>query len=677
MSDESTVLHGGESTDGSDPPPTTDVVEAPAEPEPLLVPQEILSNIVNPAKLTAMLRRKFGIRFYKIRVSDGLSRLLSQPSLNDQPVDLGSQLWEAMRHQHDPFVARESGMRFLPKGKLHEMINEVSVKWELLQHFPEQEAMTITDLICQPKEKEPNAEETKRPTSGPLREIFAILLLIELPHAVKDFIVAQVNDLDLPLHRIDDDSNIGQVKNNLGRRHDPEVPIKDIFKGWSSFQVENFERWQWSVMSPFFATGKNNVMHFEFKGGTIMPFCKQPKPPKLPGGSGVVCRVQIHEDHHDFDELVKGWVAVKQLKTEDETEFQREVEILKRVNKNPHDHLISLLATYRQHDRYHLMFPWADSNLMKYWQEVEPEPVFEKAVLWVAQQCRGITAALGKVHALAETRSWSTVLEEKEEGGDRKAEEGGLRLAMRHLLGFHGDIKPQNLLWFRDHQKLHRGTIRISDFGQAESNTGSVAHSPTYRPPECNLASRLVRRTYDIWSLGCVFLEFATWLLGGWRLVAEFRDKRGEYDDILCGSPDAFPSDHFWEIVQHDPSDIVAVRVKSAVTEFITELHTRDNCSEFMHEFLNMIELDMLLVESWKRSNCQKIRGRLDGLLQKCEKSQALATELAPWMPKMNENRPGLVPVEISVEHKDLWRITGRLARYKGPTPRKTVEPVS
>ncbi|KAI0547877.1 kinase-like domain-containing protein [Xylaria curta] len=473
-----------------------------------------------------------------------------------------------MRYQHDPFAPKKSGMRFLPKRKLYEIMNEVSVKQELLQHFPEPEAITITDLICQPKEKQPNADEGKMLTSG-LRRIFATLLLIKLPHTIKDFIDAQFSDLDLPFHTIDDDdSTVDQVKIRLGRKSDPEVSTTDIFDEWSDLNVDNFERWQWSVISPSFAMerGKKKVMHFEFEGGTIMPFCKQSKPPKLPGGSGVVCRVQIHEDYHDFDELVKGWVAVKQLYTEDETEFQREVEILKRVNKNPHDHLISLLATYRQHDRYHLMFSWADSDLMKYWKDVEPEPVFEKAVLWVAQQCRGITAALGKVHALAQTSSWRTVPEEVGGGGDRKAaDEGGLRLTTRQLLGCHGDIKPQNLLWFRDHQELHGGTIRISAFGQAESNTGNVAHSPTYRPPECNPASRVVRHTYDIWSLGCVFLEFATWLLGGWRLVAEFRDKRGEYDDILCGSPDAFPSDHFWEIVQHDPSDVVAVRVKPAV----------------------------------------------------------------------------------------------------------------
>ncbi|KAI0547876.1 hypothetical protein F4679DRAFT_344802 [Xylaria curta] len=99
MSDESTVLHGEESLDGSGPPPTTDVVEAPAEPELLLVPQEIPSNIVNPAKLTAMLRRKFGIRSYKIRMMHNtyhvkvprqLSAVVSQAYRGSQAVIISS-----------------------------------------------------------------------------------------------------------------------------------------------------------------------------------------------------------------------------------------------------------------------------------------------------------------------------------------------------------------------------------------------------------------------------------------------------------------------------------------------------------------------------------------------------------------------------------------------------------
>ncbi|KAJ8124817.1 hypothetical protein O1611_g8823 [Lasiodiplodia mahajangana] len=329
--------------------------------------------------------------------SSRVQNLPPNRSLELQTEDLGSLLWHAMELQYDPFVPMNRRAIFLPERKLYEMINEVSVKQELLQHFPESEATTIAAHICQPKQ-----EQLLDERNGPLLKIFAILLLIEFPQAIKDFISAQVSDLELPFRKLGNGNlpaNRGRVL--LGQKHNPNIPVRGIFDRWSHLKIDNFERYQWSVISPVLSREKDkkSAVHFEFKDDVVLPFCKHLNTSKFSGRYGVSSRVHIRKEHHDFDELVGSSAAVKQLYTESEAEFKREIEIMKGVGESPHNHLNPLLATYRQHGRYHLIFPLADSDLMKYWRDVEPKPVFRDTVLWAARQFHGIAAGLEKVHA--------------------------------------------------------------------------------------------------------------------------------------------------------------------------------------------------------------------------------------------------------------------------------------
>lgn len=133
--------------------------------------------------------------------------------------------------------------------------------------------------------------------------------------------------------------------------------------------------------------------------------------------------------------------------------------------------------------------------------------------------------------------------------------------------GRHGDIHPGNILWFNDSPE---GTLKIADFGQAELNSKlsktkqrDVANHLTYRPPECDIKPSFIRQSYDIWCLGCVYLEFLTWLLGGRRLYDEFSFKRL--------SPDIFQfnqkSDTFFQVVRNPESQTHEFMVKPAVTQ--------------------------------------------------------------------------------------------------------------
>ena len=212
--------------------------------------------------------------------------------------------------------------------------------------------------------------------------------------------------------------------------------------------------------------------------------------------------------------------------------------MLKKFSNPSHNHLISLLATYEQFGNFFLIFHWAEADLQRYWRDISPLPPIDletgiwhmETVLWMAEQCKGIAHGVVEIHQYV-TSSLKTH-------------------PQKEFFGHHGDIKPENVLWFpdSDHAQTSGGTLKLSDFGLAEFNIHTVlmkpkstfATSPPYRAPEIDLeGTGAIGRSYDMWTLGCLYLEFITWMLGGWDLVTEFTWKRMEPDPMLFGQHDS------------------------------------------------------------------------------------------------------------------------------------------
>jgi serine/threonine protein kinase len=254
-----------------------------------------------------------------------------------------------------------------------------------------------------------------------------------------------------------------------------------------------------------------------------------------------------------------------------------------------HDHLISLLATYQYGGHFHLIFPWAECDLRTYWETKIPNPPHDiDTLLWMARQCEGIAEGLDSIHH-HETSSVSSIILGVSNvmrspwtpttpsllgpGPARRAIAAKPR-ASRIVFGRHGDIKPTNLLWFPDPEDRNtKGTIKICDFGAGEfstdasspSSSDSISHSPAYRPPECDLPDSDITNSYDVWTLGCLYLEFITWFIGGFKLLDEFKSCRGQSSRGPCRT------NAFFEILRDPESNEVIepqqARVKLAVLE--------------------------------------------------------------------------------------------------------------
>jgi serine/threonine protein kinase len=236
--------------------------------------------------------------------------------------------------------------------------------------------------------------------------------------------------------------------------------------------------------------------------------------------------------------------------------------MLKMFSDDAHPHLISLMATYEQFRIYFLVFPWADSDLEAFWRTEKPTPKFDiDTVKWVAKQCEGIADGLVKIHQYrtsnAELNQDSNLLQVNPD---------------QTKYGRHGDLKPENILWFNNRDG---GILKISDFGLSEFSTkhsksgkprSGIATSPSYRPPECDIPGATVGPSYDIWTLGCLYLEFITWLLGGWELISRFQHMRMSIDHMWYD----MVTDTFFEVEVKDVPDnkekkTVGARLKPAV----------------------------------------------------------------------------------------------------------------
>jgi serine/threonine protein kinase len=137
------------------------------------------------------------------------------------------------------------------------------------------------------------------------------------------------------------------------------------------------------------------------------------------------------------------------------------------------------------------------------------------------------------------------------------------------VYGRHGDIHPGNMLWFSPAQSERKslgGTLKIADFGQAELNCymsktkpRSVAHTVTYRPPEYDIPNAPISQVYDIWCLGCVYMEFVAWMLGGAKLVKRLSAQRLASDP----SQNRSLTDTFFQVV-----DIVNFKREPKIEDF-------------------------------------------------------------------------------------------------------------
>ena len=283
-----------------------------------------------------------------------------------------------------------------------------------------------------------------------------------------------------------------------------------------------------------------------------------------------------------------------------------------------HPHIIKLLATYQYQSKYHLMFPFARENLRSFWKSYEKMHWNHGTCLWMIEQLVGLASGLDTIHEFktGRTTPFRPELPNREATVSRPSREGQL-LGIKtgeEKFGRHGDIKPENILVMGQGANS-LGTLQLADMGlsrfhrldsRSMVDPLTVNGSATYVPPELAL-KEMVNRKYDIWSLGCVFLEFITWTLGGFTLLEKFPDARQET------AYDGFKDDTFFTIEGSAPEVRAILRPK--VKEWIDRLGKSDTCTLALKALLEIVEKDMLNVNVKARISAKDLHLNLEEIL--------------------------------------------------------------
>jgi hypothetical protein len=378
-------------------------------------------------------------------------------------------------------------------------------------------------------------------TESSYRRMFAILVLLRRGWDIVLFIDEEICDKYLPLKAVAVYGAGSGLPPEMRLENDPKTPLACL-SHWSALDHEDFEKKQWPMLAPFFARGqRKSAWLYELPGTVVLPWTEKNMESARQGGYSFVSKVEIHPAHHTFDltNASHGMFAVKHFKGHvpnessngasttfryTRREFENEIEILNRFSGNVHEHLISLQAAFRHGDEYCVILPWADYDLVEFWKNTDPgSPLHKPNLLWMLDQCRGLASGLQSIHLYQQTEP-ST----HDDNRDFRTEK---------VFGRHGDIKPANILLFRNQgDPGDRGRLVITDFGLSRFhsdgtksyllNKDNISVSMTYRPPECDLDGAVLSNSFDIWSFGCALLEFAAWYLGGWGLVSKFVERR-------------------------------------------------------------------------------------------------------------------------------------------------------
>jgi len=213
--------------------------------------------------------------------------------------------------------------------------------------------------------------------------------------------------------------------------------------------------------------------------------------------------------------------------------------------------------------------------LRDFWQTNNKPQISVALVRDVVKQIQGIANALVKLHDF--------------KGGSYR----------------HGDIKPENILRVRTKSvlppELDVGVLKIADLGLAKhhnvgtefrlAQTSMKYTTYKYEPPEASPGISTTpgrSKRQDIWSIGCVTLEFVIWLLYGADALTELNGK-------LAG--DMKPS-RYYEI--EDKGGQKTAKVHTAVNDTMEALLRDQECKAeggtAIRDLIDIVKKKLLVV---------------------------------------------------------------------------------
>ncbi|KAL9627119.1 MAG: hypothetical protein Q9204_006798 [Flavoplaca sp. TL-2023a] len=256
--------------------------------------------------------------------------------------------------------------------------------------------------------------------------------------------------------------------------------------------------------------------HLKLFAKNVLPFTRRAPLQGKSGAYGQIFRIEVAEGH--LEGYDKGTVAEKTQRLdnpEDEERYHREIETLR---NREHPNIVPLLASYTLQvedsgsvmKSLHFITPLAQMDLAEWMLHPKPPPGLHGSE---PSETRGFLYR--SIYALVSGLSF-------------------LHRENKGTITAHHDLKPKNILVFGQ-------DLKIADFGSShlrslaegsETQRGPLGtyeyHPPEYWNDDGSQARFNHGRAFDIWSMGCIIIEFATLIVHGWesKKLSDFRIQR-------------------------------------------------------------------------------------------------------------------------------------------------------
>ncbi|KAF7531117.1 hypothetical protein G7054_g9175 [Neopestalotiopsis clavispora] len=310
------------------------------------------------------------------------------------------------------------------------------------------------------------------------------------------------------------------------------------------------------------------------------------------------------------------YVAVKKFTPRMRDYFFRELNNLERLNVMRHHHLIEPLTTFEHGEEQYIMYTWeSGGNLREFWKSPSTA---RPSITWILEQMHGISHLLKRLH----------------EGNDQ----GHCR---------HGDIKPENILLRRGSGKKG-DTLILADVGltkfhrlatlQRQYDSSVKDSTLRYEAPEINVdqvdtPTRHRSRRYDIWSIGCVYLEFIIWFVYGNETLRKFNSAANEHK--------------FWAFknLEYDDSEVKggAKVLHPTVQRMIRRLLQDLPAHSALRDLVNMIQNGLLVIRLEDRWFASKMLDTIGGIRNTAQADKQYALDsMSPRPPSLPADETGL-----------------------------------
>ncbi|KAI1420106.1 hypothetical protein F5Y12DRAFT_792268 [Xylaria sp. FL1777] len=349
--------------------------------------------------------------------------------------------------------------------------------------------------------------------------VFAILIRMDRPHLIESFYKARFDQNMLPIRYKGTMSGWSVESYFKTSTIASDVALNDIFtqeKNWSYSDVADFcDTNQWHFFPLIFTKEK---FRYEISSDMRLPYTPATKELKTTNSN--YSRVEKRSIYPEcfkssvqtgLDNDGNFCVAVKRLICSDEKQAEKEATALQGILESSNVHLIKAIAYICTEPKreFSFVFPWAEhGNLWDFWVRQKDERRDREYFIKVFQQLTGLACAINEL-------------------SDRR-----LR---------HGDLKPENIVCFKTDDGLPAGDEKepnamvrlvIIDVGLAKmheentrvrSKTETKVSTRRYAAPELEIQpNEKLSRRFDVWSMGCIFLEIAIWLVYGTEKLLEF-----------------------------------------------------------------------------------------------------------------------------------------------------------